>query len=74
MIGYEWTVYASSSDDPIIACGITDDPAQAVTVGVRPGSRAHGAPRAIQPDTRRFATVAKHTQAAHIGKRPEGSL
>lgn len=32
MIGYEWTVYASRSNDPIIACGITDDPTQAVTV------------------------------------------
>jgi hypothetical protein len=32
MIGYEWTVYASSSNDPIIACGITDDPTQAVRV------------------------------------------
>jgi hypothetical protein len=32
MIGYEWTVYACNSDDPIVACGITDDAGQAVTL------------------------------------------
>jgi hypothetical protein len=32
MIGYEWTVYAGNSNDPIVACGITDDSAQAATL------------------------------------------
>jgi hypothetical protein len=29
VIGYEWTVYAASSHEPIVACGITPEPAKA---------------------------------------------